>query len=157
LSIAENSISTLDISANDVLENLYANDNTIALVYLSSHDQLKIVDLSNNSLVDFTIKNETNTSITSIDLTGNTNLTCALVDDDSYSANSILWEEEGTTTYSDTYCEYTTILDPNFETALRALNYDDSATNDGQVPTSLIENVTSLNVSNSGISNFTGI
>ncbi|MGH1386942.1 hypothetical protein, partial [Kordia sp.] len=46
--------------------------------------------------------------------------------------------------------------DANFEAALEALGYDD-ITADGQVPTALIEVVTSLDVRNEGITDVTGI
>ncbi|WP_271765853.1 T9SS type A sorting domain-containing protein [Aquimarina algiphila] len=53
-----------------------------------------------------------------------------------------------------TYAQYTAIPDPNFETALNA--YDDIA-NDNQVPTANIASLTTLDISNSNISDLTGI
>ncbi len=52
------------------------------------------------------------------------------------------------------FAQYTAIPDTNFETALAI--YDDIA-NDNQVPTANIASLTSLNVSNSNISDLTGI
>ncbi|WP_250433779.1 matrixin family metalloprotease [Hanstruepera flava] len=51
---------------------------------------------------------------------------------------------------------YTQIPDSNFESALEALGYDDIS-GDGQVPTALIEVVTSLNVNSQSISDATGL
>ncbi|WP_299212175.1 immunoglobulin-like domain-containing protein [uncultured Aquimarina sp.] len=51
---------------------------------------------------------------------------------------------------------YTAIPDANFEAALDALGYDDIP-GDGQVPTALIEVVSTLDVQNSNISDLTGI
>lgn len=52
-------------------------------------------------------------------------------------------------------CQYTAIPDPNFEQKLISLGYDNTL--DGQVLTSIINQVTTLNVSNSNITNLTGI
>ena len=51
---------------------------------------------------------------------------------------------------------YTAISDLNFEITLELLDYDDIS-EDGQVPTALIEGVTNLNLSNDGINDLTGI
>ncbi|MEO1030548.1 MAG: hypothetical protein AAFX55_04045 [Bacteroidota bacterium] len=51
---------------------------------------------------------------------------------------------------------YTAIPDLNFEIILELLDYDDIS-EDGQVPTALIEGVTNLNLSNDGINDLIGI
>lgn len=56
---------------------------------------------------------------------------------------------------ADTFAQYTTIPDSNFEKKLIALGIDDAA--DGQVATSKINTVISLDVSNSSIVDLTGI
>jgi hypothetical protein len=52
---------------------------------------------------------------------------------------------------------YTQVPDPNFEQKLIDLGYDPCGVVDGQVPTNLINGVTSLNIQNINISDFTGI
>ena len=56
---------------------------------------------------------------------------------------------------ANTFAQYTTIPDANFEKKLIALGIDDVA--DGQVFTSKINNLTSLDVSYSSITDLTGI
>ncbi|MDY8138030.1 hypothetical protein [Aquimarina sp. 2201CG5-10] len=134
LDIAYTDISSLDLSSNVNLTSLIANDL--------------------NSLVDLNIKNGFNTSVTNFN-TANTPISCIIVDDVAYSTTN--WTNiDGATSFSSTYCEYTAIPDTNFEAALNALGYDDIS-NDGQVPTALIEVVTTLDVSNQSIADLTGI
>jgi hypothetical protein len=52
---------------------------------------------------------------------------------------------------------YTQVPDPNFEQKLIDLGYDPCGVVDGQVPTNLINGVTSLNIQNINVSDFTGI
>lgn len=54
------------------------------------------------------------------------------------------------------FSQYTLIPDANFEARLYSLGYDDIA-GDGQVPTTLIEVVTTLDLNNQNISDLTGI
>ena len=58
--------------------------------------------------------------------------------------------------FSTSYCRYTSISDSNFEAALEALGYDDIS-GDGQVPTKLIEAITTLDVNTKSITDLTGI
>ncbi len=140
LNCENNNITSLDLSNNPVLGitgEIYLNDNNLSYLDLRN---------GNNHHLD----NE------SISLLNNPNLTCVLVDDISYSID--YWDEvvDLQTYLSETYCNYTAIPDGNFEAALEALGYDD-ITGDNQVPTVLIENLTSLNVNSSSISDLKGI
>ncbi|CAL2075753.1 hypothetical protein [Tenacibaculum sp. 190524A02b] len=134
LDVAYTNITSLDLSLNTIFKNLIANDIS--------------------SLTVLNIKNGANTNITGFN-TSNTPVGCILVDNTTYSTTN--WTNvDVASSFSDTYCEYTTIPDPNFEARLEALGYDDIS-GDGQVPTELIKTITSLNVSNQSISNLTGI
>lgn len=157
LGIQGNSITSLDVSNNTLLAQLYAGSNSITSVDLSNNPDLFIVGLNTNDLSSLNIQNGNNTAITTFSLTNNPNLTCILVDDAAYSTTN--WTGvDAQTSFSDTACytEYTSIPDTNFESALEALGYDDIS-GDGQVPTALIETVTSLYVSTENISDLTGI
>ncbi|AXG71976.1 internalin-J [Kordia sp. SMS9] len=152
----DNGLTSLDLTNNPEMINIYAQNNAISVVDLSGNPDLAIVAFPNNDIVEFNIKNENNTNITTFNTNGNSSLECILVDDASYSSTN--WTNiESTTSFTETdYCAYTAIPDTNFEAALEALNYDDIS-GDGQVPTALIEGVTNLSVDNEGITDLTGI
>ncbi|WP_298509040.1 M4 family metallopeptidase [uncultured Kordia sp.] len=150
-----NSIVEVDLSNNLQLIGVYLSFNTITSLDLSNHTLLEDVECIDCELTSLNIKNGNNGIIGYFDMTSNPNLTCILVDDvtnNDYSS----WSKDITASFNDTYCHYTAIPDANFEAALEALGYDD-ITNDGQVPTALIEVVTSLDVRNEGITEVTGI
>ncbi|MEM6718961.1 MAG: hypothetical protein AAF611_06595 [Bacteroidota bacterium] len=135
LNVSNTSISALDLRTNTALEVLEAD----GISQLSSLD----------------IRNGTNTSITVFRTTSCPNLTCISVDDVAYS-NANWTNIDPTAYFSATDCQYTSIPDANFEARLGVLGYDDIA-NDGQVPTSLIASVVSLDISNRNINTVTGI
>jgi Leucine-rich repeat (LRR) protein len=150
-----NSITALDISASTALTRFEIRNNNLSSLDLSNNPALTVIDVRNNDLTSLNVQNGNNTNIVAFRASSNSNLTCILVDDAVYSTTN--WTTiDNQTTFSDTYCEYTAIPDANFEAALEALGYDD-ITADGQVPTALIETVTSLNVSSNAITDMTGI
>ncbi|WP_299434700.1 matrixin family metalloprotease [uncultured Aquimarina sp.] len=153
---AFNNLTTINLSNNTLLEVLAIRNNSLSILDLSTNAALTQVNVRNNSLTSIDLRNGANTILSSTDFTGNANLTCILVDDAAYSTTN--WTNvEATTNFSDTsYCGYTTIPDTNFEAALEALGYDDIS-NDGQVPTALIENVTSLQIGDNSINDVTGL
>ncbi len=177
LEVSYNNLTSLDVSNNTALEVLVAEgnvnitsinlDNNVNLIELNiSSAQIESLDLSNlssltsidvaeNSLTYLNVKNGANSIINSFDASFNSDLECILVDD--LTQDFTNWSKDATANYSDTYCRYTAIPDANFEAALRALDYDNSTTNDGQVPTALIETVISLNVNSQNITDLTGI
>ncbi len=155
IGITDSNLTSLDLSQNIALEQLYAGGNAITDLDLSNNTALTIVGVNDNNLWSLTVKNGNNTNINTFNATGNPNLFCVLVDDATYSTTN--WTcIDAQTSFNDADCtiQYTTIPDPNFEAALSA--YDNIA-EDGQVPTALIETITTLNVSNKNISDITGI
>ncbi|MDC1162039.1 hypothetical protein OAT18_01215, partial [Tenacibaculum sp.] len=155
LGLARNLLTSLDVSTNTNLEKLYAGENSIVHLDLSNNENLTLVGANVNNLESFNIQNNNNGIITTFVISENPNLTCALVDNATYSTTN--WGSiDAQTTFSDTYCDYTAIPDTNFEAALEALGYDD-ITGDLQVPTALISGVISLDVSGKSITNLTGI
>ncbi|WP_377712960.1 matrixin family metalloprotease [Pseudofulvibacter geojedonensis] len=172
-----NELTALDVSSNTVLETLDVELNNLATITFGENTQLNelnlgqnkltsldvsglsgltIFEADNNELISLNVKNGNNINFTTFNSTGNSNLTCILVDDAVYS-NTNWTSVDSQTSYNDVACiSYTPIPDINFETALENLGYDD-VSGDGQVPTALIEVVTSLDISGQSISDLTGI
>ncbi|WP_298513471.1 hypothetical protein [uncultured Kordia sp.] len=150
-------ITTLDISTNTALKHLEAYDNALltGILDLTANGNLETINVNNTGLSTLDLRNGNNSGITTFSATPNASLLCILVDDVAYSTTN--WTSiDVTTSFSTTYCSYTQVPDPNFEAALETLGYDDIS-DDGQVPTVLIEGISSLNVSSQSISDFTGI
>lgn len=155
IEVNDNLLTSLEIGANTSLLILYANGNNLTTLDLSAYTLLEEVYVQNNSLSSLNVQNGNNTGIYDFEVINNPNLSCILVDDEVYSTSN--WTDiDNTTSFSDTYCRYTSIPDPNFEAELEALGYDDISA-DGKVPTALIEVVSNLNVSNKSITDLTGI
>ncbi|MEM6720789.1 MAG: matrixin family metalloprotease [Bacteroidota bacterium] len=153
---AFNSLTTIDLSNNVQLYLLALRNNNISTLDLSANIALTDVNLRNNPLTNVDLRNGTNTNLTTVNLAGNSNVACIQVDDAAYSTTN--WTNIGSNTSftEGTYCRYTSIPDANFEAALEALGYDDISS-DGQVPTALIETVTSLQIGENSISDLTGL
>ncbi|MEM6718974.1 MAG: hypothetical protein AAF611_06660 [Bacteroidota bacterium] len=148
-------LTTLDLTTNTLLQSLRTWETNITELDLTNQTALQAFWGQNGALEKLNIRSGTNTSLNTFDVRNNPNLTCVLVDDVAYSTTN--WTlVDATTSFSSTYCDYTAIPDANFEAALNTLGYDDTAA-DGQVPTELIEGVTSLDVSNQNIADLTGI
>ncbi|MEM6718987.1 MAG: hypothetical protein AAF611_06725 [Bacteroidota bacterium] len=154
LLVEGNGMTSLNLTGLTILDNLFAANNNLTEMDLSTNVRLQVVGLGNNDLSRLDIRNGNNTRITIFQTTNNPNLTCVEVDDVAYStANWTVIDAQ--TGFTEADC-YTQIPDANFEASLEALGYDDIS-GDGQVPTLLIEPVTSLNVSNQNIADLTGI
>ncbi|SNR15294.1 hypothetical protein [Tenacibaculum jejuense] len=155
LDLEGSDITSLDLSANVNLTGLEIDKTSLVELDLSKNTALKYLYAEDiTTLTGLNIQNGTNTNISAFETVG-TPVPCVLVDDVAYSTSN--WTDiEATTSFSATYCDYTTIPDANFEAALNSLGYDDIS-GDGQVPTELIEVVTTLDVSNQNIADLTGI
>lgn len=153
-----NNLTTLDVSNNTLLRSFYGNNNQLTALDLTNNPALQVVRANNNNLESFDLRNGNNTNIsggTNFQLTGNSNSICVFVDDLAHATTN--WTTiDSAVNFSDTYCRYTAIPDANFEAALEVLGYDDISA-DGQVPTPLIEVVTSLTTQFQNITDFTGI
>ena len=155
LIIFNNNLTSLDLSANTSLVQLDAKNNNINSLDLSVNSSLTQLDANNNNLSSLNLKNGNNINMTLFDARSNTGLSCINVDDSSYSSTN--WTNISSGMYFSMYdCRYTQIPDANFEAALTSQGYDDIS-NDGQVPTDIIETVTILNLSSKGITDLTGI
>jgi Leucine-rich repeat (LRR) protein len=154
LAVTDSNLSSVDVTNNTALEILWVQRNNITEIDVSTAPNLRQLLAQRNNLRILNVKNGNNTNITNFNVGNNPNLTCIEVDDVAYSNAN--WTISSQMFFTETSC-YTQIPDANFEAALSA--YDDIP-GDGQVPTALIENITTLNVAYSitfDISDLTGI
>ncbi len=157
LQIDRNELTALDVSNSPAITRFRAYGNNISTIDLSNNSLLREVRVYGNDLLSLNVQNGNNTNIINFEAYGNELLDCILVDDASYSTTN--WTSiDSQTTFNETACAiaYTTIIDANFEAALEALINDDIS-DDGKVPTSEIETLTSLDVSSLNIIDLTGI
>ena len=154
LRIDNNQISFLDLEDKTYLETLNINFNLFTALNVNINSNLTFVNASNNDLRVLYVKNGNNTNFTSFYATNNPNLTCILVDDAAYSTAN--WTNiDAQTSFNAVSCGFTFVPDDNFEQALIDLTFDDVL--DDYVPTANIDTVTTLDVSDSSISDLTGL
>lgn len=162
LGISSNSLTSLDVSKNTELVEINGNYNQITTLDLSKNPKLTAVYLTNNKLYNLNIANGNNKKLVpeTLTFTGNTYLTCIQVDDAAYSDTNWAQRKDVTASYSSQVCAngepFTLIPDSKFEDKLIALKIDKDGKN-GKVATFSIDTLTSLNVSNSEITDLTGI
>lgn len=157
-----NQLAVLDVQSNVALSKLNCSDNKITSLDLSKNTVLTAIKCFKNNLTSLDLKNGNNTNLLSMyfgNLAQNPNLNCIQVDNATFcNAN---WEAKDATAGYSTDCAalgntYTTIPDSNFEDKLIALGIDKDGKN-GKVLTSSIFNIGTLDVSNSTITDLTGI
>ncbi|TDP04007.1 T9SS type A sorting domain-containing protein [Flavobacterium sp. 245] len=152
----QNLIKTLDLSKNTALNMLYFEDSKIESLDLSKNTKLTYASLaSNKMLYDLNLKNGNNTALT-LGVKNNLSLTCILVDNKINADSKWSTAKDSWAKFSEDCRPYTQIPDPNFEAKLIALNIDIDGVN-GQVLTSSIAQIKTLDVSNSSITNLSGI
>ena len=158
LSCYSNQLTTLDVSNNVKLLNFYCQSNKLTNLDVSRNVMLTRLSCNDNSLLNLNLKNGNNIALskTLSDFRNNPNLSCIQVDDVTYS--NLNWEtnKDATATYNTNCNPYTFIPDVNFENKLISLGID-SGVSDGKVLTSSISSLTSLNVTNSSITDLTGV
>ncbi|WP_201918622.1 T9SS type A sorting domain-containing protein [Aquimarina mytili] len=162
--INNTNIVILDLSSNQISEindldqllnitNLSIASNELTDINLRANAMLTDVDVSSNQLVRLSIQNGNNTNLLRFNTVNNLDLTCIQIDnEDSIGDN---WQKDESASYSEN-CRYddTFVPDDGFEEALAI--YDD-VPNDNYVPTINISSLNSLDISNKGISDLTGI
>ncbi|WP_299605439.1 hypothetical protein [uncultured Aquimarina sp.] len=155
LRCGDNSLTSLNVSNNILLTSIWCQGNTITELDFTNQTGLVSIIVNDNELTSLNVRNGNNTNVTNFVATENSNLTCISVDDATYSTTNWLGVDD-TANFTNNYCRYTTIPDANFEARLESLGYDDIS-GDGQVPTVLIESITSLTANGESITDFTGI
>ena len=153
-----NELTNLDVSASSALIELKCYVNEITSLDLTSNVALKIVSCDNNMLKELDLRNGTNANITSFNATSNPNLTCIYVDDKTQSYLSG-WEKDETADFVNNESECSTLTyipDDNFKMALDELFNITGFVGD-YLPTKYIDAISTLDVSNKGIADLTGI
>jgi Leucine-rich repeat (LRR) protein len=154
-----NLLTTLDISNNLTLKHLDCASNQLTTLDLSKNVALTELHCPNNQLSILNLKNGKNTLIAtnSINLLGNPNLKCILVDDETYANSNWSTKKDTWASFNATDCTpYTLIPDGRFEDRLILLGIDTDGKN-GKVKTANIETLTDLSIINAGIKDLTGI
>jgi Leucine-rich repeat (LRR) protein len=157
LSCLSNKLTNLDISKNVALTDLYCYSNLLTNLDLSKNVALTDLNCSSNMLTSLNLKNGKNTLLRNLYFKANPNLTCIKVDDVAYSNTNWANSKEYFAFFSPYDCNAVTNI-PNavFEDKLIALGIDTDGKN-GVVLNTSIATITSLNVSNSSITDLTGI
>jgi len=89
---ANNNLTTIDLSNNILLDDLYCNNNQITDVDVSANINLRQLYVHNNQLTSLDLRNGNNTNLYPFKCYGNPNLLCINVDDTTYSnSNWFLW------------------------------------------------------------------
>lgn len=97
-----NDLTTLDVSANTALTTLYANKNKLTALDLSKNSKLVYVNVTENSLKTLNLKNGNNINFTGALLNKNTSLTCITVDNPSFATTSGVFFKDTSASYSAT-------------------------------------------------------
>jgi Leucine-rich repeat (LRR) protein len=157
-----NKLTTIDVSKNLVLNKLNVSENSFTALDVSKNKALTEINCYKNSLTSLNLKNGNNVNMKRMNfsnLAQNPNLQCIQVDNASYCNSN--WDAKDATAGYSSDCTplantYTTIPDAKFEDKLIALGIDKDGKN-GKVLSASIFNVGTLDVSNSGITDLTGI
>ncbi|MEL0456404.1 T9SS type A sorting domain-containing protein [Flavobacteriaceae bacterium SZ-1-7] len=159
LNCVYNRLTSLDLSNNLSLQVLSCYLNNLTSLDLSNNVALTTISCANNNLESLNVKNGNNLKITNFRVVNNPNLTCIEVDNALYSESN--WTNKDVQTGFSEDCSapvpvaQTYVPDDNFEQALIDLGYDDVL--DDYVATNDLTGITTLDVSNRGISDLTGI
>ncbi|PCH76869.1 MAG: hypothetical protein COB98_04955, partial [Flavobacteriaceae bacterium] len=174
LSCGYNNLSSLDISANTRLTSLFCSSNNLSVLDVSVLSNLTFLSCERNNLSDLNVSLNTsltrlscyrnnlseldlstNIKLTYLDTGNNPNLRCVQVKDVAYSIENWLIIPQELNLSVDCYFGETPILDVNFEQALIDLGHDDVL--DGLVLNVVIQQITSLDISNKNIESLIGI
>jgi len=162
LNCDDNALNALDISNNTSLEYLECSYNALQILDISNNTLLKGLRCNVNNLNILNLKNGNNTILGTtpnyeVNFKDNPNLTCIQVDDVSFSNKN--WSDSKDVIASfNIFCKsvYSLIPDPLFEQKLIDLGIDNDGLN-GKISNADIKGVTSLFLSNSNITDLSGI
>ncbi|MEL1253973.1 T9SS type A sorting domain-containing protein [Flavobacterium sp. DGU38] len=152
-----NFLTSLDVSKNTALTTLQCHYNKINSLNISNNSKLTAFYCNDNLLTSINLKNGKNTTLGILNLRNNPFLTCISVDDVAYANTKWANQKDDSTVFVTYDCAATTsISNPLFEDKLIALGIDTDGKN-GLVLNSSIETITTLDVSNSSLTDLTGI
>ncbi|WP_374173257.1 T9SS type A sorting domain-containing protein [Flavobacterium tructae] len=155
----ENLLTSLDLSKNTDLRSIDCSWNRLTDLDVSKNKALVELNCSSNQLLKrVNINNGNNVNLRSRDLNFklNQNLSCIQVDDVDYSNARWASVKDATSSYSAACPSPVAEVSSAFEDQLIALGIDTDGKN-GSVLLESVRNVTSLDISNSGIPNLLGI
>ena len=162
LNCRNNQLSYLDVSQDTSLTDLNCINNNLSTLEVTQNHNLAFLNCSNNQLINLDLTNGNNTNITTFRCYNNPSLVCISVDDSIWADSNwntvytLGWQSSTIFSNNCPFIDvYTAIPDSMFEQKLINLGYD--SFHDGQVLTFNIRNIDSLDVSNSGITDMTGI
>lgn len=158
LNCYSNQLSAIDVSNNVALDTLNCNSNKLITLDISKNINLKRLNCSNNKLTSLNLKNGNNSKL-EIPFSGfnyNPDLFCIQVDNKAYSDKNWSDLKDTTTNYSDNCPPQNILISSEFEDKLIALGIDKDGKN-GSILSAEILNVKSIDISNSGITNLSGI
>jgi Leucine-rich repeat (LRR) protein len=139
------------------LTSLNCSDNLLSALDLSKNSSLILIDCSNNELMSLNLKNGNNANLDlKSNFTKNPKLSCIQVDNSDYSTNNWLSIKDATANYNVDCTNYTLIPDSSFEQKLIDLGIDTDGLN-GKITTADISSITHLDLSNSNITDLSGI
>ncbi|KIQ21280.1 chromosome condensation regulator RCC1 [Flavobacterium sp. MEB061] len=152
-----NQLTNFDISKNKALEFLNCSKNQLTTLDVSVNTALVGLYSNSNQLTSLNLKNANNVKFVYLNLINNPNLTCIQVDDVTYANINWSAKKDATANYSsDCVPSFVTIPDQNFEQKLIDLGIDTDGLN-GKITAANISGITVLDLSNSSISNLSGI
>ena len=162
LDVSNRNISDLTgIEAFTNLPSLICNGNQITSLDLSNNPDLIELNCSNNQLTSLNIKNGNSNNLLPFLFyaNNNPNLSCIQVDDPNFATTNFTNVDQGVTFSTNCISSNltTAIPDANFEQALIDLGIDSDGILNGEILTSDISGVTSLNVSFQNINDLSGI
>ncbi|MEW4924712.1 T9SS type A sorting domain-containing protein [Algibacter sp. 2305UL17-15] len=139
------------------LESLICFDNNLTSLDLSKNLNLKYLVCERNQLTVLNVKNGNNLNFINFYARENPNLACVQVDDPAWS--NLNWTNIDEQTSFGLKCDglITSIPDSNFEQALIDLSIDSDGTINGQVLTSDVDYITTLDVQGKNIADLTGV
>ncbi|MEO8255270.1 MAG: T9SS type A sorting domain-containing protein, partial [Flavobacterium sp.] len=163
-----NKLKNLDVSKNTKLSLLDCSNNLLTTLDVAVNSNLHSFECASNKLTSLNLKNGNNTLLEpynpdpnfilyNVDFRNNPNLTCIQVDDAAYSNSHWSTQKDAAATFN-TNCggDFVLIADHNFEQRLIDLGIDTDGLN-GKITVADITSVTSLDLSNSNISNLSGM
>ena len=152
-----NQLTNLNLSKNKALEFVNCSKNQITTLDVSVNTALVGLYCNSNQLTNLNLKNANNFKFAYLNLTNNPNLTCIQVDDVAYANTNLSAKKDVVANYSsDCLPSFVAIPDQNFEQKLIDLGIDTDGLN-GKITAANITGITVLGLSNSNISNLSGI
>lgn len=141
------SLTEIDVTNNIDLSILYAFNNQLASIDISNNTNLTKLRVQNNNISFANLKNGFNTNLTSLILTDNDELECVQVDDVVYAIENFTRIDDSNLYSSTCFDDQTIIIsDVNFEQALIDLGYDTNGLN-GTILKSEANSIVSLDIS----------